>query len=717
MRRYYPYLQGQYETNLNTVSEKREFLKKLDSFINQRLYVRITLLDWSEDPIREIQGELSSGSMTKSGSSSVRMTCNFTVALDSGTYDSEDIKMDFSINKKVFLECGVKNETDEYADYPILWFPQGVFFISSMQISSTASGALNMSLSLKDKMCMLNGDVGGKLPATTIFDEEDTQSASGEYVSEKVLVYYIIQEAVHHFGGEDLNNIIIEDVDLKIRRVVKWMGTNPIYLVSNGNSTSNGYYIVRTTAPTDGSAYLKKLQGDDIGYVYDDFVYLSELTLSLGNCVTDLLDKIKSYLGGNYEYFYDEYGAFHFREIKNYVNTTFATTVLNTMTRKGQSDIVLGSMTKDDYMVENSVGESVYTFSDNSNIITMSCTPNYSNIKNDYVVQGLRKMTSSDVSYPVRYHLAIDSKPEKTEWHNSDRAFHYRTRSDFLLYKETKTGTVKGIFPTSYGGNLPEVGDLNLIYGNADRSKFWYWSGTAYKEVEVVEYFKSYEPQDWRTELYVRGLEGRVNGTDQGYYFAELESAWPLIYNLQTQRFYGEEGDKELYASSLTDGDYYLDFIDPTTTALGEYSVSAIGRRSDVVSDDDNINCLFAPAIPEVVYINSDDDDATEQRIEIEELGYPWSQVKSDIYSSFATGGTKSGAFDQIKYELYLHTNYQRSLSISARPVFYLSPNVRVTVSDNTTGVHGDFMVNSMTYTLGSNPSMTVSASEAFERF
>ena len=55
-----------------------------------------------------------------------------------------------------------------------------------------------MSLQLKDKMCLLNGDVGGKLPATVQFDTMTTQLADGTITEQKVLYYNIITELVHH---------------------------------------------------------------------------------------------------------------------------------------------------------------------------------------------------------------------------------------------------------------------------------------------------------------------------------------------------------------------------------------------------------------------------------------------------------------------------------------------------------------------------------------
>jgi hypothetical protein len=47
-------------------------------------------------------------------------------------------------------------------------------------MNSSTSSAVNINLSLKDKMSLLNGDAGGVLPSTVQFDIMDTQIESGE---------------------------------------------------------------------------------------------------------------------------------------------------------------------------------------------------------------------------------------------------------------------------------------------------------------------------------------------------------------------------------------------------------------------------------------------------------------------------------------------------------------------------------------------------------
>ena len=194
MRKDYPYLQDSYYEDANSQRQRRNFLATIDSFVNQKLYVKITLLNWEEEPVKEIAGELTSGTISKDGSSSVRRTCQLSATVSRGEYDVEDVDLDFSINKKMFVEIGVKNYSNLYKEYPILWFPQGVFFISSFAITSNVGSSINISLTLKDKMCGLNGEVGGTFQSTVILDEMQTQSPTGETVYEKVLIYDLIQQ-------------------------------------------------------------------------------------------------------------------------------------------------------------------------------------------------------------------------------------------------------------------------------------------------------------------------------------------------------------------------------------------------------------------------------------------------------------------------------------------------------------------------------------------
>lgn len=693
MRKTYPYLNNGYtETELEGLT-RREFLAKLDDFINQKRYAKLTLLNWAEEPLKEIQGEIISGSLTKDGSSAIRVTGNLTTSVDARSYSVEDANMDFAINKKIFIEVGIKNYTDEYKEYPILWFPQGVFFIKNFACNASSTTSMNISLTINDKMSMLNGDAGGTFPSTIILDEQDTQTDTGAYATEKVLIYNIIQEVVHHWGGEDLNNIVIEDVPLRIKRIMKWNGDTPLYLVSNGGQAEAGTlsYDPTTILPQEGS-YLQINNGDDAGYIYDDFVYDTELTMNAGQTVVDALEKIKQYLG-NYEYFYDAFGIFHFREIKNYLNTT-------------QGKILVDDMTENDYLIDRAIPKEIYTFSDSQNLLSLNNNPQYDNIKNDFIVHGVRKGTDSDIAYDVFYHLAIDSKPSIGNIY-----------TNLLLYRELDTALLCGIFPIEVT-ELPEFGEFNSVYKVGDKAYIWDDDNT-WKELVVESYYNAANPyitKDWRTELYLQGLQAMYNNSiEKGYYFEELRAFWPQIYNLKEQQFWGEEEDPSLQARVLTDGNYYLDFID-SAGPLGKYSVSNIGRRTNVVNDDE-VNCLFEPEVPNIVFLNldlQDEDDEEFQKLRNEciDSGQPYAQTRGEVFNAFVTGGYHNGAYDVICAELYSHTSYQSTVSMTAIPNYWLEPNSRIKIADSATRTFGNFMVQNISLPLNVGSVMSITANQ-----
>ena len=66
----YPYLQD------------RDFLVKLDNQLSKRIHTKITLLQWDEKPIQEIQGYITGGSLTINGDSAIRRAGNLSVYLE-----------------------------------------------------------------------------------------------------------------------------------------------------------------------------------------------------------------------------------------------------------------------------------------------------------------------------------------------------------------------------------------------------------------------------------------------------------------------------------------------------------------------------------------------------------------------------------------------------------------------------------------------------------
>lgn len=282
-----------------------DFLKYVDSLHLKEQYAKITLLDWEENPIKDIQGIITGGNISLDGRSAIRRTINISVYVDnSDIIGVTDIDNLFSINKKMKLEIGYVNTTDRYKQYEMLWFPQGIFVMIQPSISHSTSG-VSISLTLKDKMCLLNGECGGTIPASTQFDEYETLDENGEWIIKKPVIVQIIRELVNHFGGEQLSKIIISDLDTRIKKVMKWTGSTPLYLIEETQDSA----LLTTTRPADNVYKEMFSYGDDVGFIYTDFIYPQELIGDAGSTVVTILDKIKNFLG-NYEYFYDVDGNF-----------------------------------------------------------------------------------------------------------------------------------------------------------------------------------------------------------------------------------------------------------------------------------------------------------------------------------------------------------------------------------------------------------------------
>lgn len=624
------------------------FLKQIDQLHNKELYINIILLDWNENFIKEIHGSATGGSINIDGGSSMRTTANIQMSIKDDEYVNYDtVDNDFSINKKVKLEIGIKNTTNTYVDYPIIWFPFGVFIITGLSISHNLT-AIDVSLTLNDKMCLLNGTCGGILPASVAFDErEEYNPEKGTYEINKVRIFNIIQELVNHFGQEQLGRILINDVPLRIKQVMKWAGDIPIYISQEASdpTTSAVQYSLEYNEEYNEYGY-----GEDIGYIYTDFVYPGELVGDAGSTVCDILDKIKNTLG-NYEYFYDVYGNFVFREIRNYLNTTQAT-------------FDLERINSSNYLIDMNNGKSVYNFSDSTLIQSYNNVPNLNNIKNDFMVWGIRK-TVDGMELPIRYHLAIDKKPE-------------------IGVSRTVTKITDG------------NGDIRYLI-NADTSKL----------PEGADTFLT-TSFDWRTELLLQGAEAEQNGTDTGFYYAELLNEWEKIYDIKN----GEFNDKAKYNSQSLD--FYLDFID-VNSSLGQYNVDAIGRRSKVIVDD-KINCLFEPEIPDVCFIKIGSENYIDEVNECKEKGQKYCQVDEEIYNNIQMGGVYNGAYTLIKDLLYQYTNYNESITLQTLPIYYLEPNSRISVFDQKSGIAGDYVIKSMSIPLSVGSTMNINANRVLTK-
>lgn len=625
-----------------------DFLTQLDKLHMRVQYAKIILLSFKdEEPIKEIQGSITSGNLSVNGSSAIRRTINLTMLASIDNSNLEDIDNEISINKKIKVLIGYDNPLKSYKNYgDIIWFPCGLFVLSSANISRSTSG-WNISITGKDKMCLLDGTAGGTLPASITFHESLVQLDNGDVEIQYPTIFQIIYEAVNHWGGEAIENIIITDIDEEIKMLVRYMGDKPVYF-------SNDYQSLSFEAQEDYPHMFS--YGQDAGYKYTDFTYPGELVLNAGDTVVTLLDKIVSTLG-NYEYFYNIDGKFVFQEIKNYLNTGSP----------------LLELSPEDYVRSYNNAKFLYSLTDLDTTTAITRNPKYDNVKNDFYVWGKRK-TSTGVEVSIRYHLAIDDKPDidlamQNMWEVKDKKSNLIVRYDF--------NTLDDYSVDNY--------TVTLVGIPCD---------------------------EWREELYRRALNAQVsNSVYDNYYDSELIAEWRNLYNPMNKNWDATNHWNPDVFNDPGSINFWLDFID-TSSALGKYSIKNIGRRTKVVNNND-IKTVYNSEVPDVVFIEGLDQDLI---VKYQGIGQRFFVLSNEYYDMFSISTTGTSCFDQIRELMYQNLCYNTTISLTCLPKYYMEPNNIIRIEDRDSNIYGNYQITQYSLPLTYNGTMSITATEVLTR-
>ena len=486
-----------------------DFLYKLSTEKQREIYARITSLTWEENPIEFIEGKITSGSINVDGSSAVRRTCNLTlIAKDINIKD-----FNWSLNTKFKLEIGLTNNIDK--NYPdIIWFKQGLFIITSFN-TSISTNNYQISISGKDKMCLLNGDISGSLPHITDFGIEeyyDSQTNTTTYTS--IPIKRIIRESVQNFGNELAQNIIINDIEDAGLELLEYRGDTPIYMfreensdvftnitlnknqpcylvnnlnnqitISNPNiiydnlvnlneSNNQASLIQLSNLPGAARYKIAKFEYGSIpGYRLTDLVYAGDLIGEVGTPITEILNKIKDMLG-NFEYYYDVDGHFIFQKKKDYIETTFGIS-------QEQGEKIIANASINSSLTFNFVGDLL--------ISAIQNTPKIDGIKNDYAVWGIKK-TSSGNELDIHMRYAIDRKPTT-----------YKSLIDKKTYSIDK----------------------------------WDWREIIYRM--ALDYRRYYHDDDFLYNLSKFNPQYPDGHTGYEQYYTDLEGFWRTLYNPEAE--------------------------------------------------------------------------------------------------------------------------------------------------------------------------------------
>lgn len=621
---------------------------KLDKLNIRTHYAKIILLSFDDKPIREIQGNITAGSLSVNGSSSVRRTISLTMLADEHNSNIEDIDNEISINKKVKVLVGYTNPLKSYAHYgDIIWFPCGVFVLSSASISRSTSG-WNISISGKDKMCLLDGTAGGTFPASITFHENYIQKDNGDIEIVYPTIFQIIYEAVNHWGGEAIENIIITDIEETAKMLVRYIGDKPIYFSHN--------YESMDFAPSPDFPHMISY-GQDAGYKETDFTYPGELVLDAGDTVVTLLDKLIDVLG-NYEYFYDIDGRFIFQQIKNYLNTGSPLTEL----------------TAEDYVKSYNNAKFLYSLTDLDTTTAITRSPKYDNVKNDFYVWG-KRTTNSDVEVNIRYHLAIDTKPDinlagQYMWSVSDEETGLIIRYDFN-----------------------DQGNGYTVPG--------------YKTTLI-----SIPCDEWREELYRQALDAQVtNSVYDNYYDSELIAEWRGLFDPMNENWNEYDHWNPDVFNNPSNLNFWLDFID-TGSEIGRYSINEIGRRTKVINNDE-ITSVYNMEVPDIIFIEGLDSSLI---AEYRNIGQRFFVLTPEYYDLFSISSTGASCYDRIREMLYQNLCYNTTISITCLPKYYMEPNNIIYVEDRESNISGNYQITQFTLPLAYNGTMSITATEVLTR-
>ena len=576
----------------------KEFLKELFSKRDRETYVRLISLDIDENPRQEIEGRATQGSVSLDGASALRRTCNLSLVT---TKDTEINDYYWTLTSKFKLLIGLKNRIN--SKYPdIIWFKMGTYVISSCSISLSTSG-YSISITGKDKMCLINGDVSGAIYASVDFGtREEVDTTTGTKTLVDIEIPDIIMEAVHEYAQEPWHNIIIKDIPKYGLNLLEYTGEDPMYVLkkSEGNDESQQIiinqdypvYIVgggaTTISDSEHIRYLtlnslsdtiapgftkvtlnnelganeyyviRIMQGQTAGYGATTLTYPrngkeSGLITNIGDSVTTVLDNIVNFLG-DYEYFYNEDGQFIFQKKNKYLDTNWYNNDFTTVGNGNEYELISFLPTS-------------WQFDGSELITSFSNSPNLNNIKNDFAIWGSRS-NAAGTEIPVHFRYAIDQKPtyyKSIAATAQEIAAWCELYPEFTeMYSKYSGGKPSVVYYTEdYQGEIPvgvtahEVDWRELIYQMAlDYRLFNHWDTFQIKIMEA------------------NGSE-RYPGGKTGYeqYYVDIEGNWRYLYNPFGENITSGMSIKTLEELDPNKDIYVRDYISCEASARGDVCI------------------------------------------------------------------------------------------------------------------------------------------------
>lgn len=679
------------------------FLRKLDLYPHKTVYAKIILLNFNEQPVQEIQGQITGGSVNVDGASAVRRTCSLTMLTNEEKIDN----IYWGLKNKFKLEIGLENQID--ARYPdIIWFKQGLYVITSLSESLNASNH-TINISGKDKGCLINGEFGGAIPSTTNFGKMDINETDDNdqiiTTTIDVPIKEIIKNIMVWFGGEEPHNIVVNDIDNYGMELMAYKGDSPLYMIAledwvtnitfDGSkqrecswydedakkwktktmsfedddfvfntyvdqlSNADATRVISTQNKDQYYTVIKILKDEAVGYRKTELTYPGDLIANPGEAVTSVLDKIKN-MFSTFEYFYDIDGKFHFQKKKTYTHHTW----------NGET------ITEDEIYVDAKAltSQTIYSFEDNQLLIALSKQPTLTNLRNDFSIQGVRKSVSgADIKIHMRY--AISDKP-----------------IEYTTYDGIR-----------YIADSEEIKITNS-YIKCD------WRELLYQMAKDYLRYNQSEDDMWKIaqnnqEYYPTGKTGYE------MFYVDILGYWRTLYDPAQGGWVNTVKDNPAVL------DFWIDFMD-TSSEMGQYSIQTIGHRPKSVNDSNTV-AIYYKQVPKVLLLT----DGETELISKEKLqdyynlsGYSFVQIPDSYKKYFTIGVRGKSAQDSLDDLLYQHLYCSEAITLTSVPIYYLQPNHRIFVRDSHTNTNGEYLLNKITVPLTYNGTSSLNAQLAPQR-
>ena len=718
----------------------KDFLLQLDRTKEKEVYARVIVLDFSERPLEQIEGRVTQGSINVDGTSAVRRTCSLSLIAEQLDINN----FYWGLNNKFKLEVGLKNDISTL--YPdIIWFPQGLYVFTSLNISQDLS-SFNVSISGKDKMCLLNGDISGSLSSSVDFGtleeyeynyvkmtfdtlesyEKDTyylketsgyvlstgdyDNSKSYYRKEQRIVYTniplktIIKNAVNVYGNEPIHNIIINDLEDFGVELLEYRGDSSLYLLRDINAdifrnmSINGAQKCYTLDDTETS--LNSIA------VYD--------TLNQNASITPTQIRLELGSENIYTVVKLDYGTTAGYRL---TDLTYAGDLIANIGESITSvlDKIVSMLGNFEYFYDldgrfvfqkqrtytsnswnsiiNTEGDSyidaaaytsaiTYTFEDGVLITSFQNAPNLQNLKNDFSIWGKRTIVSGG-EVPIHLRYVIADKPT-----------YYRS----ITVPEGIVVNGKAV--------TPQVG-VEYSTSTLDWREIIYQMAKDYFQYNHVLDDFIYRVAAANYMYYPSGYTGYEQ------YYTDLQGFWRQLYDptvpsadYNSQTYWHVNVDK--YPELLN---FWFDFLDSNDTELGKYKINIVGNRPKAINDS-NVSAIYFRDTPTVLFVTYDEYNKMVEAGDLK-TGYTYIQLKDSMQNYFSISSQGVSAQDKLDDLLYNNTYCIESINIAAIPIYYLEPNTRIFVKDNKSKINGEYIVSKISLPLTFNGTMQITATKA----